>query len=240
MSRPVDRQAGMTLFEILIAVTILAIMLSMAWSTTLRVSETRRTVEGAQDRSQELRVGLARVVRDLEHAYLSKNENMGVSADRRRTRFVGKDGGRVDELEFSSLAHQPLWAEANESDQTVIRYYAAPDRERSGQTNWLRREQRRMTDEGESPDDTPADVDVVFHGVEQVDFEFWDWKDQEWQPDWDSTGQDRERDRLPTRVRITVRWKEEGVERKVVTQARLLLQEPVESRFGTQYEQGGR
>jgi hypothetical protein len=154
----------------------------------------------------------------------------------RRTQFVGKDGGDVDELRFSSLAHQVLWTDANESEQTFITYFAEADREDGRQVNWLRREQRRLTDPGESSKSMASEVDIVLRDIEQVDFEFWDWKEQQWKRDWDTTKQDGQKDRLPTRVRVTVTYEEGGVEHKLSTQARLYLQEPVESRFGTDYE----
>ena len=102
--------------------------------------------------------------------------------------------------------------------------------------NWLRREQRRLTDPGVTSKSMSSETDVVLRDIEQVDFEFWDWKEQQWKRDWDTTKQDAQKDRLPTRVKITVTYKEGGVELKQSTTARLYLQEPVESRFGTDYE----
>jgi len=233
MRRP-DPQAGLTLMEILVAITILGFMMTLVWTTTSRTGETKRTYEALEERGHELRVGLARVVSDLEHAYLSKNQDL--NAMERRTRMIGKDGGDVDELSFSTLAHQVLWTEANESEQTVITYFAEADREDGRKTNWLRREQRRLTDPGETSKSMPSEVDIVLRDIEQVDFEYWDWKEQQWKRDWDTTKQDGQKDRLPTRIRITVTYDDAGVEQKVSTTARLFLQEPVESRFGTDYE----
>lgn len=233
-----NAQAGLTLVEIMVATAILGFMMAMTYATTSRAGQSRRQVEQGQVKSQEMRVGLARVVADLEAAYLSKNED--TSSFERRTHFKGKDGGDVDELSFSSLAHQPMWSEANESDQALVSYFAAADREVADRTNWIRREQRRLTDPGDTSKEMPADVDVVMYGIDHVDFEYWDWKDNEWKADWDTSKQDAQKDRLPTRVRITVKWTEsDGYEQKIVTQARLLLQEPLESRFGTEYERGG-
>jgi len=220
-------QRGMTLMEIMIAIAILAFMMSLVWTTLSRTSQTARSYEVSVDRATELRVGLARVVADLEPAYLSKNEDIG--AMERRTRFVGKEGGEVDELTFATLGHQVLWAEANESDQTIITYYSGRDREDGSKTDWLRREQRRLTDAGETSKSMPAEVDVVLRDIKQVDFEFWDWKDQEWKRDWDSTKQDAQKDRLPTRVRITVTYNDVRGETKLVTVTRLYMVEPVES-----------
>jgi len=219
-------EAGMTLMEIMIAVAILAFMMALIWTTLSRTGRTARSYEASVDRATELRVGLGRVLADLEQAYLSKNED--VNSMDRRTRFTGKDGGDVDELSFSTLSHQVLWAEANESDQTLITYYAGPDRQDSTKVNWLRREQRRLTDPGESSKSMAAEVDVVLRDIEEVDFDYWDWKDQEWKQDWDSTKQDAQKDRLPTRVRITVKYKDGGVSQTITSQARLYLQEAVE------------
>jgi len=232
--RSQNPQAGLTLLEILVAITILAFMMTLVWTTTTRTGQTKRTYEQSEERAHELRVGLARVIADLEQAYLSKNQDL--AAIERRTLFVGKDGGDVDELRFTSLAHQVLWTEANESEQTLISYYAEADRENGSKVNWLRREQRRLTDPGETSKSMSSETDVVLRDIEQVDFEFWDWKEQQWKRDWDTTKQDAQKDRLPTRVKITVTYKEGGVELQQSTQARLYLQEPVESRFGTDYE----
>lgn len=223
------RQAGLTLLEIMIAIAILAFMMSLVWATSSRTGQTKRSFEQGEQRAHELRVGLARVVADLEQAYLSKNED--TNALERRTRFVGKDSGDVDELTFASLSHQVLWAEANEGDVTAISYFSESDREDSRKTNWLRREQRRLTDPGESAKSMTSEVDVVLRDIVEVDFQYWDWKDQKWRDDWDSTKVDAQKDRLPTRVKITVVYKDGDVEVKVSTQARIFLQEPVESRF---------
>ncbi len=226
-------QRGMTLIEIMIAIGILALMLSLAWSTMNNTITMKTDMETAAERAHEIRVGLARVVADLEHAYLSKNEDL--SAIDRRTMFIGKDTGQVDDLHFSSLVHQPLFTDANEADSTVISYSSASDREDSRITNWVRREQRRLTDTGESTKSMAGESDIVIRDIVEVGFEYWNFKDQEWETDWDTTKADSQKDRLPTRVRITVTYKDVGAERKIVTQARLYLQEPLESRFGTEY-----
>jgi general secretion pathway protein J len=223
----VNRERGMTLMEIMIAMAILAFMMAMVYSTISNTTRTKGTYEDLEARMHEVRVGMARVVADLELAYISKNED--VNQMDRRTLFAGKDGGDVDELRFTSFAHRQLWADGNESDQTMITYFAATDREDSRKTNWLRREQRRLTDPGENYKDMPAETDIVMRDIQNVDFEYWDWKDQEWKKDWDTSKADGQKDRLPTRVRITVTYNVAGVEEKISTQARLLLQEPITS-----------
>lgn len=230
------RQQGFTLIEVLIAIAVLAIMMTLAWSSITGAVTAKRNLEDSQERDHEIRVGLARMVRDLSSAYISANEEQSVLE--RRTMFIGKSDGTVDELKFSSMAHRILWANANESEQTIITYQAEADLEDSSLTNLVRREQRRPTNDTSSRrDKEPAELDVLIRDVERVKLEYYDWKDKSWKERWDSTQADGERGRVPTRVRITLEIEQEDADGdkevvKYVTQARLVLQE--ELRFFTQ------
>lgn len=216
----VDPRRGMTLIEILIAMAIMGLMMMIAWGTIKSASEARVTFEAFEDRNHELRLGMARMVHDLESSYLSRNENTNL--DDKRTQFVGKDA----ELRFSSFGHLTLWADANESDQTVVVLSVDTDRRDKGARSLFRRELRRPSNE--RVESEPAEVDVLLRGVESFELEYWDWKDKDWQSSWDSTKQDSEKDRLPTRVRITLEYKNpRGDDLKLSTQARLLLQDPL-------------
>jgi general secretion pathway protein J len=214
-------QAGMTLIEVLIALAMVSFMLIMAWSTTSSVAEAQRFFENVQERNHEIRVALSRMARDISSAYISGNEDK--SLDNRRTLMVGKETSPVDELRFSSLGHMSLWANANESEQTLISYHAVRDREEPGKTNLVRRESRRLSNEPWESE--PAEVDLLLRDVERVAFEYFDPRDNEWQESWDSTGADAENNRLPERVRITVTVKNGDREVKYTTQARIMMQE---------------
>lgn len=217
-----QRQAGMTLLEIMIAMAIMLGMLGMAWSTFSSGLRIKRTSESINDRFHEIRVAMWRMNTDLSAAYISANEDQDLQE--RRTLFLGKDGSDVDELRFSSLAHRALWADANESEQTMIYYYEESDKKEAGVTNLVRRENRRMTNQ--QWDAEPAEIEVLLRDVEKVQFEYYDWKEKDWSETWDSTKLDAERGRLPTRVRITIELKNgNGDPVKFVSQARISLQE---------------
>ncbi|HVV87021.1 MAG TPA: type II secretion system protein GspJ [Kofleriaceae bacterium] len=220
--RPAPRraQAGLTLVELLIAMAIMALMMMLAWSTITNAGESRTNFEAIEDRNNEVRVAMSRMVHDLESAYLSTNENKEL--DNRRTLMKGKD----DELTFSTFAHTALWADANESDQSIVVYSIDQDRREPGKRSLFRRELRRPSNE--KLEDEPAELDVLLRDVESVKFEYWDWKEKEWKDTWDTTKQDAEKDRLPVRVRITLEYKNpRGDKLKLSTQAHLLLQEQI-------------
>jgi prepilin-type N-terminal cleavage/methylation domain-containing protein len=222
MMRARNPQAGMTLLEIMIAIAVLVVMMTLAWRTIANTSESKKVFEHYEERNHELRMALGRIVRDFEAAYLSANEN--TSAVYPRTMFVAKSSGKVPQIRFSTLGHRVLWADANESEQTVISYLPHDDREHPGVVDWVRREQRRMSNE--LPDEEPADYDVLVHDVISAKLEFWNWKNNDWQDTWDTMQADAQKGLLPSRVRITVTTKgSDDREVKLTTEARIWMQE---------------
>ena len=217
-----DRQAGLTLLEIMIASAIMVVMMALAWRTISNASDSRRTFEKYEERNHELRMALGRVVRDFESAYLSRNED--ITAGHPRTMLIAKSGSKVPEIRFSTLGHRALWADANESEQTVIWYLAHNDPEHSGQVDLIRREQRRESNM--PPEEEASEYDVLVHDISSVKIEFWNWKNLEWVDTWDTTQSDGQRGMLPSRVRITLIVKSpDGKDIKLTTQARVLMQE---------------
>lgn len=223
-ARGVDTQRGLTLIEVMIASAVMVIMMGLAWRTISNTSDTRKTFEKYEQRNHELRMAMGRVVADFEAAYLSRNEDQSQSHP--RTMFVAKSSGRLPEIRFSTLGHRVLWADANESEQTVIEYVARSNPDKAGATDWIRREQRRPSNE--PPEELPSDYDVLLSDVQSVKLEYWNWKNVEWQDTWDTTQSDGQKGQLPSRVRITVVIKDPGDhDMKLVTEARIIMQEPL-------------
>jgi type II secretory pathway component PulJ len=208
----------------MIASAVMVIMMTLAWRTISNTSDSRRSFEKYEERNHELRMALGRVVADFESAYLSRNED--INASHPRTMMIAKSIGKIPEIRFSTLGHRVLWADANESEQTVIQYLTHTSRE-TGKLDWIRREQRRESNL--PPEDEPADYDVLVHDIQAVKIEFWNWKNNEWQDAWDTTQADGQRGWLPSRVRITLTVKSpDGAhDVKLTTQARILMQEPL-------------
>lgn len=210
----------MTLIEVMIASAIMVVMMTLAWRTISNTQQTGRTFTHFEERNHELRMALGRITADFETAYLSQNEDR--TASHPRTMMVGKGGGNVPQIRFSTLGHRVLWADANESEQTAITYLAHPAE--GGTVDLIRREQRRLSNN--VPEDEPADYDILLHDIQKLRLEYWDWKNQAWQETWDTTQADAQRGRLPSRVRITLTVKSPaGDDYTLTTQARILMQE---------------
>jgi prepilin-type N-terminal cleavage/methylation domain-containing protein len=215
-------QAGLTLIEIMVASAVMVIMMSLAWRTISNTSDARRSFEAYEQRNHELRMALDRTVRDFEEMYLSANEDQ--TQTHRRTMMIVKQRTPVPDARFSTLGHRPLWADAHESDQTVIEYLSRQDPDHPDRYDWIRREQRRQSNQ--PPEEEPSDYDILAHDIVNVKLEFWNWKNLEWIETWDTTQSDGQRGYLPSRVRITITYKNgEGKELKLTTEARVQMQE---------------
>jgi prepilin-type N-terminal cleavage/methylation domain-containing protein len=120
-------QAGLTLIEVMIALAIMAMMMALAWTTIRNTQEARTSIEGFEERNHELRAAMSRVVSDFECAYLSRNEDMTQAHP--RTMMIVKPEEPIPSVRFSTLCHRVLWADAKESEQTVIEYLPFADKD---------------------------------------------------------------------------------------------------------------
>lgn len=214
----------MTLIEVMIASAILVLMMTLAWRTISNTSDARKGSMLYQERNHEIRMALGKIVSDFESAYLSKNED--VNASHPRTLMVSKPGSKVPDIHFSTLGHRVLWADANESEQTIIAYMAHQSRESSGEVDLVRSERRRPSNL--PPEEEPAEYDVLVRNIDKLELQFWNWKNLEWQDTWDTTQSDGQRGLLPSRVKITITVKNaDGRDIKIATQARISMQEPL-------------
>jgi general secretion pathway protein J len=213
-------QRGFTVLELMISVAIVAVMMMISWSVTSQVINDKKFVAGVNDRNHELQVAMTRMVQDISMAYLSGNEPPGALEP--RTFFIGK-GQSEALLRFSSLGHRVMWADANESEQTIISYYTDNDPYDRRLKNLYRGEARRISAEGW--DQAPAEVDLLVRDVQAVKFEYWSWQDEDWKSEWDSNS-DSSRNRVPTRVKIEVTVEgRDGEPHKHITQARVMMEE---------------
>lgn len=213
-------QQGFTLLEVLVAVFILASLSTILYGAFKDTLFIQTKVQASQERWHVLRLGVNRMVRELEMSYVSLNQNM--MAVLRRTYFSSKRQSDVDELTFSSLSHRRLVRNARESDQCVIRYYGAPDPDDRRKINLMRRETRRL--EEKEFDEIMGESYVLIEDIVSLHYEFYDPVKDEWLEEWDTTTMDGQPNRLPPRIRIYLTVLDErGKEMTLLTEARLML-----------------
>jgi general secretion pathway protein J len=197
--------------------------MTIMWGAFTRTANDKRSIEAAQERLHTVRVALLRMAREIEMAYLSESENFAMTY--RRTFLTSTSRGDVDELQFSTFAHQRLRAGAAEGDTSLITYYGARDPDDRRILNLMRRETRRL--QADDPSAITSESYVLCPDVSRVKFAFYDHKKQEWETDW-STLNASGNQYLPAHVRITLTVIDErGQEVSYSTDARIQLTEKV-------------
>jgi general secretion pathway protein J len=215
--------AGFTLIEIMLALAILAFLTTIMWGAFSQTANDKRNLEAAQERLHTVRVALMRMSRELEMAYLSDQENTALAY--KRTFLTSSSHRDVDELSFSSFAHQRLRAGLAEGDTAVITYFGEPDPDDRRVINLMRRETKRL--QAEDPKTIAGEAYVLCPDVVRVKFDFYDHKKKEWESEW-STVNASGAQYLPTHVRITLTVLDERA-REVTysTDARIQMTEKV-------------
>ena len=205
--------------EVMIAVAITALMgalISASFTTSFKAKE---VVEGEAGEYRMLRTAMNRMSREIGAAFVSDRYDLTRYRDQydRPTNFIGER----NRLLFTSMAHQRLYTDAKESDQMVVEYSVKPSTEKGAQNrrDLIRRENPIL----EERMDRGGSEDVLFEGINQIEFAYWDSDKKEWESEWD-TRRIEKKQILPTRVKITLFTRDENNrEVRYTTQARVML-----------------
>jgi len=193
---------GITLIEVMVAMTIIAIVSTLLYTGFTQTARNKRRVEGEVARYHEIRMGMERMVRELSMAYVSAQINPSPALQVMNTAFIAAESGKGSRIDFTSFSHQRLYRDAHESDQNELSYYLTDDPDDASQDVLARREQQRI-------DDDPRDggqAQVLITNVTGFELSFLDPQTGEWVTTWDTTQAAMQPNRLPSQVflKITV------------------------------------
>lgn len=225
MSDPrASARSGMTLVEVMVAVTILAIVSTITFGGFSQTMRNKAHIEEQADRSHVIRVALERMVSELSMAYVSIHLNPSPALQTMNTCFIGGRAGRGHRIDFTSFSHRRLYRDAHESDQNELSYFVAdhPDPEHSDHRVLVRREQNRVDDDPQSG----GTIQILVDEVVDLEMEYLDEVTGEWVDSWDTREATHQPNRLPVQVKImlTVRdARAEGGERTYATRAQPMI-----------------
>lgn len=210
---------GFTLMEVVIAIAItsfIGVVIGVSFNTTIQNKE---IIESQAEHYRMLRTAMNRMAREIGAAYVSDRYDSKRYRDAydRPSNFVGKR----DQLLFTTLSHQRLYADAKESDQMVVEYQVktSSDAKARGRTDLIRREKVLLEERMERG----GTEDALFEGAKKIEFQYWNSERKEWEDEWDTRRTER-KSILPTRVKITLfAVDESGKEVKYTTQTRIML-----------------
>ena len=202
--RSQHRQAGFTLIEIMVAVSILVIISVLLWQTTAVMMQAKGRYEVEDIRFHEVLMALTRISDDLTMAFLYQSADhlgaTGAGEPQRTIRFLGKDNGDQDELHFATLGHLRVMKDSKESEQAEVGYLLKEATGDEGQVwNLVKRTQS-------PPDRDPeqgGQVYIMLENIQEFKLQYYDEGRKEWRREWDSNSLDSNK-RLPKAVEITI------------------------------------
>lgn len=219
MRRPAKATRGLTLIEIGLAVSILAVIATLTWGSVARSFDAYETVTDIDQRYHTVRVAMNRMAKELSMAFITSSRRHKGKERMMVTHFRGESASPFFELHFTAFAHHILRADAKESDECEISYFGATDPDVPNQLNLMRREDPRIDSEW----DEGGRSYILAENVKDFSLRFWDERREEWTDEWDTEKSDFQ-GRLPQVVEITmVVLDENGEELKFVTKTRINL-----------------
>ena len=187
-TRITDTEDGFTLMEVLIAIAILAIVLSTVYESFVQTRKAIGKTEASIEELRGVRAAFSRMMQDVSMAFLVKDND--------RTFFKGTDdhseGYPNDSIDFTSYSNRMRNKDAKESDQTEVGYYMKRGNE--GGSVLMKRVKRRIDDNpGYGGDSFEITEDIV-----GLNFRYLD--SGAWADSWDSSVNKT----IPQAVEITI------------------------------------
>ena len=198
----VDRSAGFTLMEVLIAITIFSVCVSAVYLLYSSVISVVENVEKGTGMDREARVTLDRLLLDINGMHMGEQGFLTASEP------VDQQDGEPF-LELTSSSHLVLDPDENPVDIAVVRYYLASNDDDDGYT--LVRSDTAMTGRllSEAPEGVKHILAVDVAGLKIVYVDEEGEEAEVWQSEPDDDTEDAER-RFPRAFFITLQLQEPG------------------------------
>lgn len=128
---------GFTLIEILVAVSISAVVITLVYTSLFQIIQTKDRVEETSALIHEVRVLFSRIEKDLTNAYPRGGVYLPSASD--QTYFLGTQEGENSRLVFTTFSRDTVF-EKGQSDQTEVTYYLEVNEENNELFSLLRRD----------------------------------------------------------------------------------------------------
>ena len=209
-SQPISsRCRGFTLIEVLVAITLLAIISLLVWQSMGSSVVMKERFEKKDQDFQAVTLAMNRISRDLQAAVLFSNvEILGVSAggeQMTKSAFIGTNAGDQDKITFQTLAHLRYFKDVKESDLAEASYFLEPmtDEDRGEDVSGLFRLRKRETSPPDADPEQGGAVTTLLTGVKELNFRYYNQQKNEFVDEWDSTKLDNIH-KLPRAVEIVL------------------------------------
>ncbi len=184
---------GFTLIEILIAVAIVSLILTIIYGSYASSIDTMNYTREKMEAFSMIRLTLNRMNDELTSSFISSDGHL---------KFVGEEG----KVDFISSSHERIFKNSKEYDLVEVSYFTgAAEEGASGSESLLARRESLFLwrREDRTPDDDileGGEKEKLMEGLEGIEFKYYD--GEEWRDEWDS----KEEKGLPQAVKITLKF----------------------------------
>lgn len=197
---PHARSRALTLLEVLVSISILAMVSVLIYGAFDGMSRARTGIGRINQRYREGRLAIRRISAEVSSAFLSAHQPLNQALAVRSTVFIGTNGTPADRLDFTSFSHVRFQRDTHESDQNELSYFGSQDPDVSGKTDLARRESATIDLEPTRG----GQVLVLAEDIDLFDLHYLDAVTGMWQERWDSTQAMDQLGRLPLQVKVTL------------------------------------
>lgn len=218
---------GFTLLEVVIAVTILAILTAMTAQTVQRSLQMKKKIQEDIDRESQLRNAMRLIEKDINTAFHFRNLSYEMQQDIKKQQ-EGQPGGGVNpnapqnpeeipknftqflgsesQLDFTSLNHVRMMKDIKESDQEEVGYFLEACKSRldaKASSQCLKRRTSALVDDDVSKGGAAI---TLLEYVTTFKLRYLGKGKEDWVTDWRSDGRSDEtlKDKFPQAVEVTL------------------------------------
>ena len=200
-------EGGFTLLEVMIAMSILAMMSLLLYTSMSQTMVGKEETEKRDDLHHSVALAFNKMASDLQMAFLVPG-----------TEFLGTDGSRKtvfkgteEKMDFPSFSHVRYFKDVPETNFGEVGYFLEDSKEEAGGKILMRREAKILDDKPEEG----GSVEPLVEGIKELRLEYYDPNKKEWQKGWDSSQLENSH-RLPRAVRIEIKVGDPGSEEEFV------------------------
>ena len=192
-------QAGFSLLEILIVISLLAFMIGGISKIIKNALRVQNKLEIQNNITQELNRTLDKISSDLAHTFFVSTKDFNrTNGGKNKTFFAIEKGSISDTLKMTNNNHQVVQENSHESSLSYVVYKVAEDKENKNRRNLYRAESPRVPENFRQ--DPP--MKLFAKNIHSIKFSAWD--GQKWRKEkWDSTKKET-KNNIPKMVRVDI------------------------------------
>jgi general secretion pathway protein J len=190
--------AGFSLIEVMIAITVLALISGLLFTAFSSLKRSKEGVQRVSERYREGRLAMGRISHELESAYTSKHLPIDLSLATQKTIFKAQEDSPADRLDFNAFVNRRIDRDSPESDQAEVSYYGEESPHEAGTIDLIRRINPRLDLEPT----LGGRAQVLATDIDLFDLKFLDPLLGTWVEEWDTSTTVGQFERMPLQVKI--------------------------------------